>query len=256
MISVWDLVAYVRAAVGGGYVWGAGGETCSLSFREKKAEQYPAQSKNILGICKKWDGLKVWDCAGLIRAAFRELGILKATGATTIWKTWAFLETGTIDTLPDEPGIALFFAASPAAKTMNHIGVTVGSGMAVDAKGSNSGVVLKPVAGHKWTHWARFADVDYSLPEPKPESVKPASPADAHTTLRYTSGMKLQRDSDVLLAQNTLVSRGYSFGSIDGIYGPKTKAAVLAFQMDAFPAKPKEWDGVVGPKTWTKLLDK
>jgi hypothetical protein len=40
-----------------------------------------------------------------------------------------------------------------------------------------------------------------------------------------------------------------------GIYGPKTAAAVKKFQEKQFPNNPKEWDGVVGPKT-TAELDK
>lgn len=40
-----------------------------------------------------------------------------------------------------------------------------------------------------------------------------------------------------------------------GIYGPKTKAAVIQFQKKQFPNDPKEWDGIVGPKT-TAELDK
>jgi phosphatidylserine/phosphatidylglycerophosphate/cardiolipin synthase-like enzyme len=40
---------------------------------------------------------------------------------------------------------------------------------------------------------------------------------------------------------------------VDGRFGPKTQAAVLSFQRLAFPGEPREWDGIVGPKTWTRL---
>ncbi len=39
----------------------------------------------------------------------------------------------------------------------------------------------------------------------------------------------------------------------DSIYGPKTSAAVVAFQEQAFPSDPGEWDGIVGPHTWAAL---
>jgi peptidoglycan hydrolase-like protein with peptidoglycan-binding domain len=54
-------------------------------------------------------------------------------------------------------------------------------------------------------------------------------------------------------AHGRLQALGHKPGAVDGVYGPKTKAAVLEFQLDAFPAQPKEWDGIVGPKTWGKV---
>ena len=42
---------------------------------------------------------------------------------------------------------------------------------------------------------------------------------------------------------------------IDGKFGPKTEAAVKKFQEDVFKDS-KEWDGVVGPKTYDKLIEK
>lgn len=39
----------------------------------------------------------------------------------------------------------------------------------------------------------------------------------------------------------------------DGLFGPKTKQAVLAYQKSAF-TDPNEWDGIVGKKTWNKLF--
>ena len=38
-----------------------------------------------------------------------------------------------------------------------------------------------------------------------------------------------------------------------GIYGPKTKAAVIQFQEKQFPNNPKEWDGVAGSNTISAL---
>lgn len=332
MIPVWDLVTFVRSKVGCGYVWGASGETCSLSLRQRLAERAPAQEENILGQCAKWDGMQVFDCASLIREAFDACGVIRGSGATTIWRTWPFAEKGTIDTLPvNEPGIALF--VSEGQDKMAHIGITIGGGLAVDCRGSAFGVLLGPVSSHHWTHWGRFADVDYRAARPDlpallpakvatrngslnlrarpdtkaqvltklfkgeavsvykdgqtqtdwlkvyyadgaawamdryinmaaqpPVELPAAEPADTPAsapvelrTLRYTPGLPVMKGEDVTLAQARLQAQGYAPGTVDGVFGPKTKAAVLAFQLDAFPGQTKEWDGIVGPKTWGKL---
>ncbi|MBN1209210.1 MAG: peptidoglycan-binding protein [Myxococcaceae bacterium] len=49
--------------------------------------------------------------------------------------------------------------------------------------------------------------------------------------------------------QTLLKSKGFNPGGVDGVFGPKTKAAVLAFQRSQGIAV----DGVVGPQTWGRL---
>ena len=57
------------------------------------------------------------------------------------------------------------------------------------------------------------------------------------------------RGSAVTTIQTKLKNWGYYSGSVDGIFGSKTKAAVLAFQK----ANGLGVDGIVGPLTWAKL---
>lgn len=53
------------------------------------------------------------------------------------------------------------------------------------------------------------------------------------------------------LLQEKLVSLGYTTNIIDGIFGSRTKAAVIAFQK----SKGLSTDGIVGENTWRKLLN-
>jgi peptidoglycan hydrolase-like protein with peptidoglycan-binding domain len=96
-----------------------------------------------------------------------------------------------------------------------------------------------------------------ALPPVEPPAAEPTDPpAQAPVeprTLRYTPGLPVMKGEDVTLAQARLQALGYAPGTVNGVFGPKTKAAVLAFQLDAFPGQPKEWDGIVGPKTWGEL---
>ena len=58
------------------------------------------------------------------------------------------------------------------------------------------------------------------------------------------------RGDAVRKLQELLNALGYDCGSVDGIFGSKTKAAVLAFQK----ANGLGADGIVGPLTWGKLV--
>ena len=55
----------------------------------------------------------------------------------------------------------------------------------------------------------------------------------------------------VQVLQRDLEARGYPPGHVDGLYGPRTRHAVVAFQA----AHGLEVDGVVGPQTWAALSE-
>lgn len=65
--------------------------------------------------------------------------------------------------------------------------------------------------------------------------------------------MMLQKNSQGQLVkklQQKLSEIGYNIGSVDGIFGPKTEAAVIKYQID----KVLHADGVVGDQTWNSLF--
>ncbi|EPZ43067.1 hypothetical protein N007_01620 [Alicyclobacillus acidoterrestris ATCC 49025] len=57
------------------------------------------------------------------------------------------------------------------------------------------------------------------------------------------------RGPDVMAAQRRLIVLGFYQGASDGVYGPQTVQAVIAFQT----ANHLLADGIVGPHTWTAL---
>ena len=73
------------------------------------------------------------------------------------------------------------------------------------------------------------------------------------------------RGADVREAQtklNIVHNRNVSMGlpglqsaplTVDGAFGQLTYNAVVSFQQQAFPGEAREWDGVIGAKTWAKL---
>lgn len=54
----------------------------------------------------------------------------------------------------------------------------------------------------------------------------------------------------ILDVQNALIAAGFNPGSPDGVMGPRTRAAIMAFQR----AKALEVDGIVGPVTFAALF--
>lgn len=84
----------------------------------------------------------------------------------------------------------------------------------------------------------------------EPEQSEPERPK-ARRTLRRTSPYMRDEDgyTDVSLCQTRLDVHGFSCGAMDGIYGPKTEAAVRSFQ----GAMGLDTDGICGSKTWAAL---
>jgi len=57
------------------------------------------------------------------------------------------------------------------------------------------------------------------------------------------------RGEDVLAVQARLLELGFDPGKVDGVYGPMTAAAVIAFQS----SRQLDADGIVGPITRAAL---
>jgi hypothetical protein len=83
----------------------------------------------------------------------------------------------------------------------------------------------------------------FSLPEGTKLQSEDADPAEA-------SDLEVITDPEVVTAlQQALVSAGYDPGDPDGTFGPRTEAAVVAFQQDNGLSP----DGIVGPETASAL---
>lgn len=141
---------WLYSKVGCGYVYGATGWVCSMKRREQQASQYPEYEKTILTTCAKWDGKECYDCAQLVAQAGKQVGIKLPSGATSQWKSqtvWA--AQGIMADIPFGQLLCLFRHDDGK---MQHVGWLLRDGSVIDARGSDSGVVLnKPYS--KWTHW-------------------------------------------------------------------------------------------------------
>ncbi len=263
------IAEYAESKIGCAYIWGGYGEKpCSPSFRRERASAYPDQKNNIYKNCPvlsgkqsdcagcKYNGKQAYDCAQLTRYSCKAAGQELVSGANSQWKKTSWAEKGTIDTLPDVPGVILYHANSKG--TMTHTGVCVGNGYAVEARAAKYGVVKTAIKDRTWTHWAALPGVltadDW---QPSAQTEKPKeSPVNTNNGTSGTAviDMKTLRNgskgTQVKVLQWLLKENGFDAGAVDGIFGSKTSAAVKAYQK----AKGLETDAIVGKNTWSKLL--
>lgn len=132
------------------------------------------------------------------------------------------------------------FARGTVLWKQGHVGVYVGDGMCVEAKGIRYGTVKTPVANTKWLYGLTFGDMDYNITT-KVEGGKKNKNPYAEPTRLLKNGSS---GNDVKWLQFELNESGFGL-DIDGIFGNKTLAAVLTFQQSC----KIEVDGIVGNNT-------
>lgn len=163
------LVEYAKGQIGRGYWFGTFGQKASASLLASKRNQYPSyydQAKYSVKFTDQF-GEKVHDCAGLIKGALwcdsidgsPKYNASQDVGANTMINQCTV--TGSMSSLPEIPGLLLWKSG--------HIGVYIGGGYAVEAKGHDYGVQKTKVSGRGWTKWGKCKWFDYSEPAPTPD---------------------------------------------------------------------------------------
>jgi len=159
-----DLATYAIHAweQGWGYVWGTCGWVLTDSLFESKLNQYPDGVGNHEDFIREnWLHGRTTDCVGLIKG----YGWLDTQTLTVGYGTNGMPDysanqmfnaatvTGTIDTIPEKPGLAVW--------RDGHIGVYIGDGYVIEAMGTHYGVVKTKLAERSFTHWLEIPYIDY-----------------------------------------------------------------------------------------------
>lgn len=166
------LVSYAAAQLGKPYWYGTFGQTASASLYSAKKKQYPKYY--TASDFQPQYGKRVHDCVGLIK------GYLWSDSPTSVPKYSAAqdvsadkmlkkcTESGSISTLPELPGVLVFMS--------RHVGVYIGGGYVIEARGHAYGVVKTKLTGRGWTRWGKCPWITYASADKSSISeVKPAS---------------------------------------------------------------------------------
>lgn len=221
---------WLEARIGNPYIMGGTGKKCTVSYRKARAAQYPASAANIKANCPqmksdnfsgcqgcRWAengvGKQAYDCAQLTKYAMAEIGINLVSGSNSQWQKTEWETKGEIDSLPTEIMCMVFREDDDGKK--GHVGMYMGDGTAIHARGHAYGVVRNGITESRWTHWGIPVGMYGELPDIKDTILKKGS-----------EGERVRAMQEMLLAVGQLLPR---YGA-DGKYGNETVAAVMSFQ--------------------------
>ena len=166
------LVSYAAAQLGKPYWYGTFGQTASANLHTAKKKQYPRYY--TASDFQSQYGRRVHDCVGLIKgylwsdspSSVPKYSAAQDVSADKMLKKCT--ESGPISTLPELPGVLVFMS--------RHVGVYIGGGYVIEARGHAFGVVKTKLAGRGWTHWGKCPWITYASADKPAASFATAVP--------------------------------------------------------------------------------
>lgn len=249
-ITAADLIGKFEEALNDkwGYIWGTSGKIWTAADQANLEKTTDSDRANSRKYGSKWIGHRVADCSGLFAWAFKTLGGSIYHGSNTIWDRYCTEQGELTDGKRDDgkallPGTAVF-TYNKTKKNRGHIGLYIGGGYVIEARGAYYGVVKTKLTSRPWVEWGELKGIDYNGAE------KVTPPAEDKTVNKATI-RKGNKGAVVKEMQQMLDKLGYNLGicGVDGDFGVATEKAVKEFQRDHGLSQ----DGICGPKTWAAL---
>jgi len=155
------LVEYCEAQLGRPYWYGTFGRKASQAIYDYNRKRYPKMYAAT--DYPSQYGLKVHDCIGLLKGymwckdADDTNPVYKSNGFDD-WSANGFYshcvrKSTNMAEMPDIPGIAVFMNG--------HVGIYIGDGWVIEARGHAYGVVKTRLKDRKWTKWAYIEEIQY-----------------------------------------------------------------------------------------------
>lgn len=151
------LVEYANAQLGKPYWYGTYGNDATAELYDYKKKQYPKHytANDFLNQY----GERVHDCVGLIKGYLwsdtptskPKYNATQDKSANGMYK--ACKEKGSIATIPEIKGLLVWRSG--------HIGVYIGGGYVIEARGHAYGVVKTALKSRNWTNWGKCPYIEY-----------------------------------------------------------------------------------------------
>lgn len=148
-------IEYLRSKVGCIYVWGAQGETDITEewIRKKETNEKNAERAIALWRRRKAEGMDpiaAYDCSGLIMKFLMDEGLYRSDMSSRGLYAAAEKISSRFDLAPGD----LVFRHN--GSRIYHVGVFLGDGMVIEAKGRDDGVVLRTIDASSKSYWNRY----------------------------------------------------------------------------------------------------
>ena len=238
------LVEYAKAQLGLPYWYCTYGQISSEELYKSKKAQYP-RNYTASDFSRQYNK-RVHDCVGLIKGylwsdsptskpKYNSAQDVSANGMRS-----RCTKKGSMSSMPDVPGVLVFMNG--------HVGVYIGGGYVVEARGHAYGVVKTKLSGRRWTSWGYCPWIEYNnVPTEQPEIKRENT---VNITLkelkRGAEGAQVKALQQLLLANGCRMPK---YGA-DADFGTETETALKAYQK----ANGLSADGICGVNTWKKLL--
>lgn len=155
------LVEWAQKWLGQAYWYGTYGAKCTESLLASKSKQYPPHYTEKRMPRYRRDiaeGKRAFDCVGLIKGYLWEKdGVIIYNRDTDTTASGMYKKStvkGVIQTLVEVPGILVY--------NPGHIGLYIGNGEVIEARGFDYGVVKTKVSERNWSYWCACPWISYA----------------------------------------------------------------------------------------------
>lgn len=250
------LVEYAKAQLGNPYWYGGFGQIATQSLLDMYRSMYPDQYK-ATNFTSQF-GSRVYDCVGLIKG-YRwsktpfSAPVYNASQDVNVKGMWSLCSNarGALSsTTRLEPGTLLFM------RDLTHVGVYIGAGKEIEARGHAYGVVEYDYASRGWYYWGKPNWIEYnqdsSITSKYNEPFNQLGTADQSYISKMPMISMYSKNVYVTILQVFLNLYGKENLDIDGDFGALTKAGLMRWQTK----HNLEVDGICGKQSWASFFVK